>query len=623
MCRPSPTPVVVLLLASVAVAQEPAPHWRQVGNAVVEAGLASAATGPVARVWYSSDGARLFARTHTGKVFQTDDFETWTAAPQAVPPPSPATVEMASLPEAGARTIQAGAATYALGRAVYRTEDSGRHWLNLTRFRGQSILGEGLADLAVSPRDPEELAIAGRWGVWRSVDGGLSWSGLNQSLPNLPVRRLLRVPRGSAGAVVLLDELGEVAWAPGEKAGWRPVQTPASRLEEELRRALSQAIGEQVVAAAASGSYLYAGGRNGTLWTSLDQGRNWRTTQLAGAGLVTAIHVDASEPRLAVAAFGDAAREQPGPRIARTVNGGLFWDDLTANLPGRAAFGVAADRATGAVYVASDAGVFLTYADLLNPSAPTPWTALRGLPEASVTDVRLDEAGNQLFAAVEGYGVFAATAPHRRRDPRLVNAADFSMRPAAPGSLLSVLGATVRSAAAGSWSAPVLASGDHESQIQVPFEVSGPRLDLELATTSAARLDLAVALLAASPAIFIDRDGSPMLLDADTGVLLDTVKTARSGARVQILATGLGKVRPDWPAGLPAPLEAPPRVSAAVRVYLDGTPVEVTRATLAPGYVGFYLVEFVVPDVVNFGPAELFIDAAGAASNRVTIFLEP
>ncbi len=623
MCRPSPWPLVALLAIASAIAQEPAPDWRQVGNTLVEAGLASAATGPVDRVWYSPDGARLFIRTRSGKVFQTNDFESWSAASATVP--AQATSRDAySLPETGARTLAAGATTYAIGRAIYRTEDQGRHWVNLTQFRGESILGDGLADLAVSPRDPAEITAGGRWGVWRSLDGGLSWTGLNQSLPNLPVRRLMKTPRGSEGAVILLDQIGEVAWSPGEKTGWRLVERLAARQDEELRAALSQAIREEVLAAAGAGTYLYAGGRNGTLWSSLDQGRTWRSAQLAGAGPVTSIHVDPNEPRLALATFGEAATEAAGPRVARTVNGGQFWDDLTANLPGRAASGVAADRATGAVYVAASAGLFMTYADLLNPSAATPWIALdRGLPRAAAVDVRLDETGNQLFAAMEGYGVFAATAPHRRRDPKLVNAADFSARAAAPGSLLSVLGATVRSAAAGSWNAPVLAAGDHESQIQVPFEVSGSRLELALATSTAARVDLAMPLLTASPAIFIDRDGSPMLLDADTGVLLDTVKTARSGARVQILAAGLGKVRPDWPAGLPAPLEAPPRVTAPVKVYLDGAAVEVTRATLAPGYVGFYLVEFVVPDVVNLGPAELYIDAAGAASNRVTIFLEP
>ena len=56
---------------------------------------------------------------------------------------------------------------------------------------------------------------------------------------------------------------------------------------------------------------------------------------------------------------------------------------------------------------------------------------------------------------------------------------------------------------------------------------------------------------------------------------------ARASARIQVLATGLGQVKPDWPTGLAAPLKDPPLVAATVRAYLDGVPVEVTQASLA------------------------------------------
>ena len=114
-----------------------------------------------------------------------------------------------------------------------------------------------------------------------------------------------------------------------------------------------------------------------------------------------------------------------------------------------------------------------------------------------------------------------------------------------------------------------------------------------------------------------------MLLDGDTGMMLEGLNAARSGARVQVLATGLGRVEPAWPTGLAAPLENPPAVAAAVAAYIDRVPVPVTRAVLAPGYVGFYLVELQLPALVNAGPAELYLAAGGQESNRVRIVLEP
>jgi len=113
------------------------------------------------------------------------------------------------------------------------------------------------------------------------------------------------------------------------------------------------------------------------------------------------------------------------------------------------------------------------------------------------------------------------------------------------------------------------------------------------------------------------------VLDADTGLMLDSATTAHSNTRIQILATGLGRVTPQWPTGLAAPLENPPAVAANVRAYLDRTPVEVTRATLAPGYVGLYLIELQLPALVNAGPAEFYISADGQESNRVRVYLEP
>jgi uncharacterized protein (TIGR03437 family) len=236
--------------------------------------------------------------------------------------------------------------------------------------------------------------------------------------------------------------------------------------------------------------------------------------------------------------------------------------------------------------------------------------------------VRLDPAGVQLYAAIDGYGVYAAAAPHRARAPRIVNAADFSTRPAAPGSLLSVVGAQVSRATAANLEFPVLAAAEGESQVQVPFEATGPSVGLAL-DTEAGSFTIPLAVQPVSPAILVSRDGAAALFDADSDLPLDERNPAHSNGRVKILATGLGKVQPNWPTGMQAPLEDPPAVVASVKVFLDGAPLQVTRATLAPGYVGFYLVEAQLPSLVNAGIAELHLAADGQASNPVQIVIEP
>jgi uncharacterized protein (TIGR03437 family) len=113
------------------------------------------------------------------------------------------------------------------------------------------------------------------------------------------------------------------------------------------------------------------------------------------------------------------------------------------------------------------------------------------------------------------------------------------------------------------------------------------------------------------------------LFDADSDLPLDARNPAHSNGRVKILVTGLGKVQPNWPTGMLAPLEDPPAVVAAVKVFLDGAPLQVTRATLAPGYIGFYLVEAQLPALTNAGTAELHVSADGQDSNPVQIVIEP
>ena len=610
------------LAAGILAAQTAPVEWRRVGNPAIEVGLASPVTGPVRTVWYSPDGARLYARTRAGSVFETADFESWTPAegpsePADTPPPA-----LDRIPEPGAKLALAAAAPgriYALGTQLYRSDDGGRSWSNLTAFHNQSIIGPAQRSVAVAPGDADQLAVANDFGVWRSMDGGLSWSGLNLHLPNLPASRILATPGGIHGTRILVRDLGAMELAPGAEA-WQPTSDAQAEAEAKALRRASLTLGTPITALAASGQTVYAGAADGRIWVSLDAGRSWTASPRPGAnGPVERFFFDPSEPRVALAVLGGA-----GVHVLRTTNSGGFWDDLTSNLPDAPAHGVAAVGSAGVVYVATDRGVFFAAADLENagPAAVT-WTPISThLPAAAATDVKLDANGYQLYAALDGYGVYATAAPHRLRTLRLVNAADFSTRAAAPGSLISVVGGRVNAANADTLSFPVLAASEAESQIQVPFEASPANFSLAL-ETGRGRFTLGLPVQAVSPAIFVNRDGSPMILDGDSGLMLDGRNIAHSNSRLQILATGLGKVRPDWPTGMAAPLENPPAVAATVKAYLDRVPVPVTRAALAPGYIGFYLIEVQLPAIVNAGPAELYITADGQGSNRVQVVLEP
>jgi uncharacterized protein (TIGR03437 family) len=640
MCLRNTGPAVALLLAIGSFAlpagaqSAPRPDWHRIGNAALDLSLASTATGPIERVWFSEDGSRLYARAAADRTYVTQDFESWSLVPPAEATPiAPRDIGIERGPEPGARVRSQNGSVdrlYAIGRFVYRSDDGGARWVNLTAYRRSSILGDGMFDLAVSPRNSDELAVAAATGIWRSIDGGQSWTGLNDGFPNLPVWRLLGTPldgRGVRLAVRVGNELSAFEWQPGEKAAWRPTQDSGLARDTELQIELSATLKTQITAVAVAGDILYAGSADGRVWASRDRGRTWNQGPDQFAAPVRAIFADPRQPQLALAVLGprfaDAPASAPAPHVIRTTNAGGFWDDLTANLPDVGANGITADRPSGAVYAATDRGLYMAFQDLTGAGSPAQWSAIQSpQPNARAEDVRLDPAGNQLYVAVDGYGVFATPAPHRFRAPKAASAADLTERPAAPGALVTVFGANVKSAKAGSLDSPVLASSDTKSEIQIPFEAIGSALSLAL-ESAAGPLVLGMPLQSAAPAIFVDAEGAPMVLDADSGVLLDAMHPARSNSRIQILATGLGRVRPQWPSGMAAPLDNPPVVEAPVKVYLDREPVEVTRATLAPGYIGFYLIEITVPKLVNYGPSELYLDVSGQMSNRVRVYIEP
>jgi uncharacterized protein (TIGR03437 family) len=614
------------LLASPVSGQAPA-DWYHAGNHLLDLSLADLATGPVDRVWYSGDGGTLYALTSTGKVFETSDFETWRGSAAVAPAAVDAMAGRSPAPEASAHlraVASQPSALYAFARFVYYSNDGGVNWENLTAFRTQSLIGEGLRDLAVSPRDGEDITVASGAGVFRSVDGGKSWSGLNQGLPNLTGARIRAVPSDERGVQLELPGATMVEWQPGEKIAWRLTDNSAAMTDARLRQATTDGGGPRVTAVRSAGTITYIGRQDGTMRVNSGQVDNpWAVNQ---GGPVERFWVDATDSRVALAVLGRSQAAASGVQpehVLRTVNGGGYWEPITWNLPDVAVHGVTASQSGGAIYLATDAGVFYGHTDPGSSGAPVSWQRVSGLPAAPVTDVMLDAAGNQLWVAVEGYGVYATIAPHRITSPTVASSADLTSRAAAPGALLSVIGAGIVSATAGDQTAPVLNTSATKSEIQIPFTAQGDTLALSLSPATGIRVTTTLPLVTAAPGIIVNTDGAPLVLDAETNMMLDASHPAHAASRIQVLATGLGRVNPDWPAGVPAPMsDTPPSVIAKVSAFLDRAPVTVTRAVLAPGLTGFYLVELELPKIVNYGPVELHLEAGGHTSNRVRVYIE-
>ena len=593
--------------------------WRRVGGSAVESRLAGPVTGAMTNVWYSADGSLLYAQTASGKVFQTLDFETWEPAQNPPDPPANFPREPVRKPEPGASYVATSADSdqiWGLGRQLYRSAD-GKSWETLTSYKSDSVIGAGIRGFAVSPNDPNQIAVANENGVWRSMDGGLTWASLNLLLPNLAVERILNTPTGGHAARIETSNLGVLDLTPGSLLWHQP---PALSPSDDARKhEYTTKVGSDVSAFAESSDsrQVYVGSVDGRIWRSVDGGASFQETAAASpvpGRKVARLYVDPANPLVVLAGLsGD------GSHVLRTYNGGGFWDALDSpSLQSGSVNGITADPASGAIYLATDKGAYWTHFafDTAVSTNNLTWTGIsENLPQARATDVALDPAAVQLYVALDGYGVFGAAAPHRSLGLRLVNTADYSTRAASPGSLVSVLGEKVNSVSGGALQYPLW----NNSQIQVPFEAVGPTVSLALETSSGTMTrDLQV--LPVSPAIFVGPEGTPVIFDADSGMPLED-NVAHSGQRLQVMVNGLGKVKPDWPTGVAAPAVNTPVVAAKVQAFLDGNEVTVPRATLAPGYVGMYLVEVQLPVVTNYGAMELSVTADGQDSNHVQIVI--
>src|SRR6516225_1942976 len=105
------------LFASPVVSAE---DWVRLGNSAIDFSLAGLATGAVERVWYAPQGEGLLIQTKSGKIYQTNDFESWKPVAATTIPPLP-DQSVFKLPEPGAKTRTAtgqSPAAYAVGQFV-------------------------------------------------------------------------------------------------------------------------------------------------------------------------------------------------------------------------------------------------------------------------------------------------------------------------------------------------------------------------------------------------------------------------------------------------------------------------------------------------------------------------
>jgi uncharacterized protein (TIGR03437 family) len=159
--------------------------------------------------------------------------------------------------------------------------------------------------------------------------------------------------------------------------------------------------------------------------------------------------------------------------------------------------------------------------------------------------------------------------------------------------------------------------------VQAPTGLTtGALTRIRVANASGSSLAVPLIASTANPGVFtyeaggggqakaINQDGSP---NGDGGIL-GTDKPAPPGSVIQVYATGLGAVNPAVAAGTPTPSSPLSATVSPVTANIAGRAATVTWAGLAPGMIGVYQVNIIVPLSAPSGGARLalFVDGIGS-----------
>ncbi|MGC9947192.1 MAG: hypothetical protein ABSF64_12555 [Bryobacteraceae bacterium] len=247
------------------------------------------------------------------------------------------------------------------------------------------------------------------------------------------------------------------------------------------------------------------------------------------------------------------------------------------------------------------------------------------------------------IAVVLAMRVWAQTAPSINPGGVIDAASSAPGAPVAPGSIASVYGSFLLTSAAGASGAPLPDSlsglslqftggipaplfyaSSGQVNLQVPWETAGQSQTSLTATLSGQTSGpQTVGLAPFAPGIFTTNSqgtGQGAILNT-AYQLVDASHPATPGSTyIQIYCTGLGAVTNQPASGAAAPASPLAETTTVPEVTVGGVPATVIFAGLAPGFVGEYQVNALVPAAAPMGnsvPVAISMD--GAASNTVTI----
>jgi len=343
---------------------------------------------------------RLFAATDAGAFLSPDRAKSWT--PLRVGPAGTGVRVLAIDPWTPA-VVYAGTE----GKGLYRSEDSGKTWVEINTSGDLTLAGADVYDIGIDLSKPDRIfAALSPYGIIGSTNGGATWESLTPDIPGTGPRAT-RVLVGRGGMILFGTTSGSILKSTNGGLSWSPTRT-GKNFDGIL--SFSTLPGNPDVVIAGTEQGIISSSDFGSRWGPYDGNLPEIPIRVSGAGA-----------RGTIFAYGSGI----GVR-ASTDNGGT-WRNADMKLEGSSVSVLASDPA-GKHLFAGAGGVCMAFS--MNPAGL--WTdAGPGITGGPIRSISIDPTLQGVVYATTAGGVFISrdNAATWQPAPRSVEISPFLYEP--------------------------------------------------------------------------------------------------------------------------------------------------------------------------------------------------
>ncbi len=175
---------------------------------------------------------------------------------------------------------------------------------------------------------------------------------------------------------------------------------------------------------------------------------------------------------------------------------------------------------------------------------------------------------------------------------------------------------------------PLLYVSPTQINVQIPWELAGlNQAFMKVSIGDFSSAVYTVPLTAAAPQLYqyppdSNMRGFAVVQRSNSPDLINFSNPAQKGEFLTMYANGLGPVDPPVPTGEVSPLTVLSRTRNNVTVTIGGRPAEVSFSGLAPGFVGLYQIDVLVPKDAPSGSQPIVVNVNGVTSQPANVVIQ-